>query len=82
MRFDEASDPELIVTSRAGDYTNDPVALVDSLTARVFVLIVDELIVIASVFRATAVDSEQPLVAATASSTSPICLFAMTGSFR
>jgi hypothetical protein len=32
--FDEASEPELIVTSRAGDYTNDPVALVEWLASR------------------------------------------------
>jgi hypothetical protein len=32
--FDEASNPELIVTSRAGDYTNDPSALVEWLASR------------------------------------------------
>jgi len=32
--FDEASDPDLIVTSRAGDHTNSPVALVEWLASR------------------------------------------------
>jgi hypothetical protein len=32
--FGEASEPELIVASRAGDYTNDPVALVEWLASR------------------------------------------------
>jgi hypothetical protein len=32
--FDEASDPDLIVTSRAGDCTNDPVALTEWLASR------------------------------------------------
>jgi len=32
--FDEASDPELIVTSRAGDCTNDPVSVVEWLASR------------------------------------------------
>jgi hypothetical protein len=32
--FEEASDPELIVTSRAGDCTNNPSALVEWLASR------------------------------------------------
>jgi hypothetical protein len=32
--FAEASEPELIVASRAGDYTNDPVALIEWLASR------------------------------------------------
>jgi hypothetical protein len=32
--FAEANEPELIVASRAGDYTNDPVALVEWLASR------------------------------------------------
>ncbi|MEH1130289.1 hypothetical protein, partial [Micromonospora sp. CPCC 206061] len=32
--FAEASDPDTIVTSRAADYTNDPVAIVEWLASR------------------------------------------------
>lgn len=40
--FDEASDPELIVKSRAGDYTNDPSALVEWLASRDRADLIDE----------------------------------------
>jgi hypothetical protein len=40
--FDEASDPELIVKSRAGDCTNDPSALVEWLASRNRADLIDE----------------------------------------